>query len=102
MDDYSENSNIKIEEKIFQTFSQVSIPITVGIVPFTKKEDGRIEKINQEKIDLILKYRNDSLFNLCLHGHTHQNNSTDKRFKYEFNFLPLDTQIKMISEGKIF
>ncbi|MEO0238279.1 MAG: DUF2334 domain-containing protein [candidate division WOR-3 bacterium] len=100
MDDFSDNSNIKVEEKIFEIFSTLSIPLIVGIVPFTMNE--KIEPIKQEKIDLISKYKNQSFFTFALHGYTHKNNSVDKRFKYEFNYLPLDTQIKMLSEGKIF
>lgn len=102
MDDYSDNSNLKIEEKIFETFSELSIPLIVGIVPFTTDEEKRIVKINHEKIDLISHYKNQNLFNFALHGYTHKNNSNDKRFKYEFNYLPLDTQSKILIEGKNF
>ncbi|MEO0234588.1 MAG: DUF2334 domain-containing protein [candidate division WOR-3 bacterium] len=102
MDDYSDNSNIRVEEKVFETFSKLSIPLIVGVVPFTMDENNRIEPINQKKISLISEYKNVDFFTFALHGHTHKNNSFDRRFKYEFNYLPLDTQIKMLNEGKIF
>lgn len=100
MDDFSDNSNVKVEEKILEIFSTLSIPLIVGIVPFTINE--KIEPINQEKIGLISKYKNVDFFTFALHGYTHKNNSLDRRFKYEFNYLPFDTQIKKLSEGKIF
>jgi len=56
MDDYSTDSNSEIESKIFEIFSKDSLPIIVGITPFSYDDINNLIPLGYKKKELIFKY----------------------------------------------
>jgi len=102
MDDYSTDSNSEIESKIFEIFSKDSLPIIVGITPFSYDDSNNLIPLGYKKKELIFKYLDQKNFSIALHGYSHKNFSKENRYKYEFTDLPLEKQNEMIVKGKGF
>lgn len=102
MDDYSTDSKTEIESKIFEIFSKESLPIIVGITPFSYDDSNNLIPLSYEKKELINRYLHQENFDIALHGYSHKNFSNQKGFKYEFTNLTFEKQNELIVKGKSF
>ena len=103
-DDFSYDSNIKLEESLFRIFQKYKIPITIGVIPFRqnnfeiKDQKGLNISNKPEKKKILENGIDKKLIEIAQHGHSHFN--YQKIPKAEFIGISLETQKKLISEGK--
>ena len=103
-DDYSYDSNIKLEKSLFLIFQKYKIPITIGVIPFKEnnfqiKDQKHLNISNiPDKKKILVNGIDKKLIEIAQHGHSHFN--YQKKPNAEFTGITLETQEKLISEGK--
>ncbi|MBS2099085.1 DUF2334 domain-containing protein [Carboxylicivirga linearis] len=106
-DDYSSDSDTKLEEQLFKLFKENDIPLVVGVIPFHKSEEDFMEAdsskgLSDDKTELLDRYIKYGIVEVGLHGFSHFNNSIDINNKSEFKGLHYSKQHQLISSGKTY
>lgn len=104
-DDYSYDSNINLENSLFNTFIKNKIPITIGVIPFIYNNIKQINSFTAENIssksikrEILENGLKNNLIEIAQHGHSHYN--YQKVPNAEFQGIPKRVQEELIIEGK--
>jgi hypothetical protein len=81
------------ELNLMQLFFEKKIPLTMGVIPFTKNGMPVIEKLD----DQTKFFLNSGYFEVALHGYRHLRNNDWG----EFYGVPFDEQLEWINKGKL-
>ena len=105
-DDISASSDVAMETRIFETFLEYRIPLTIGVIPFECAGDVHIPTPQEElpltesKFSTLKQLQTDG-FEMAQHGFSHQVRA-GCGFHTEFVGRPFDDQLTRIARGKSF
>lgn len=103
-DDYMMTQHV-IFDSILDIFKKNNISLTLGVVPYDKKE-VLFNKLNQDQLDDLKNRIKRKEIEIALHGYTHTDNKLTggsllkKEILSEFSNLEYNEQVKKIRKGK--
>lgn len=89
------------EEEFFKFVLTNNIKMSIAPVPFaSSNQEMQNNEVLPSKIQLLTEGLRKNLFEICLHGYQHRNNSPVEWEPFEFRSVPLLTQKAWIEKGK--
>lgn len=100
IDDYGID-NLGLYKKLIPIFSLNNIPLTIGIVPYTQKNNFIIPSLSNDKKTFLDSLKQNKLIDFALHGYIHKNRLTNTKEASEFYNLGQQQQYLIIKKGKL-
>jgi peptidoglycan/xylan/chitin deacetylase (PgdA/CDA1 family) len=95
LDDASSRSDHKLEQKIFDVFARLNVPLCVAVIPFAAGT-----AVSRQNSPHLFEAASAGTIEIALHGNSHRQRGTDVRGRRtEFSGLPLAEQTRLIREG---
>jgi hypothetical protein len=103
-DDFSATSNTQLEQKIITVFKDNKCSFTIAAIPFVADGDvhsfniKNVVPMNKFKGDILRKGNEEGLFDVALHGYSHQVNLNPLN---EFAGLDYNIQLEKLNKAKV-
>ena len=98
-DDPSITSNHALEEDVISICSQYGVKINFAVIPY-KNIENKLCPLTPLAARHLVDAEAKGLIEVSQHGHSHQNNSLTDNSPSEFNNLPYEDQLHLITTGK--
>lgn len=100
LDDPSPASDAALESRIIEIFVRHGLPLTIGVIPFSVRDNSVVE-VSEENIRHLIAPARQGFVEIALHGylHTRRDSSEDQR-PTEFAGLSVERQSTMICEAQ--